>query len=129
MTIEVCAEASEEEVRSAIGKLVGAVAVLRCCTPRQRKRPGLSSGPSEGGIKGLHFHDLRHTGNTFAAATGASTRELMTRMGHSTARAAPIYQLATAGRERLIGQAVSAVVEQARKQDPKPNGHAAGTQG
>ncbi|MEU9699921.1 site-specific integrase [Streptomyces sp. NPDC047981] len=81
------------------------------------------------GIKGLHFHDLRHTGNTLAAATGASTRELMTRMGHSTARAALIYQHATAERERLIGQAVSAVVEQARKQDPNPNGHAAGTQG
>ncbi|MFJ5935701.1 tyrosine-type recombinase/integrase [Streptomyces sp. NPDC093071] len=80
------------------------------------------------GIKGLHFHDLRHTGNTLAAATGASTRELMTRMGHSTARAALIYQHATAERERLIGQAVSAVVERARKQDPEPNGHAAGTE-
>ncbi|MFG3379640.1 tyrosine-type recombinase/integrase [Streptomyces sp. NPDC047999] len=81
----------------------------------------------QAGVKGLHFHDLRHTGNTLAAATGASTRELMTRMGHSTARAALIYQHATAERERLIGQAVSAVVEQARKQDSKPNGHAAGT--
>ncbi|MDA8284799.1 MAG: site-specific integrase, partial [Actinomycetota bacterium] len=27
----------------------------------------------------LHLHDLRHTGNTWAAATGASTRELMAR--------------------------------------------------
>lgn len=79
------------------------------------------------GIKGLHFHDLRHTGNTLAAATGASTRELMTRMGHSSARAALIYQHATAERERLIGDAVSAAVEQARKQDPDRNGHAAGT--
>jgi hypothetical protein len=52
----------------------------------------------------------------------------MTRMGHSTARAALIHQHATAERERLIGQAVSAVVEQARKQDPQSNGHAAGTQ-
>ncbi|WP_328725242.1 tyrosine-type recombinase/integrase [Streptomyces sp. NBC_00259] len=81
----------------------------------------------QAGIKGLHFHDLRHTGNTLAAATGASTRELMTRMGHSTARAALVYQHATAERERLIGQAVSAVVEQARKQDPGRKGHAAGT--
>nr|WP_267808615.1 site-specific integrase [Streptomyces tirandamycinicus]MCY0984839.1 tyrosine-type recombinase/integrase [Streptomyces tirandamycinicus] len=81
----------------------------------------------QAGIKGLHFHDLRHTGNTLAAATGASTRELMTRMGHSSARAALIYQHATAERERLIGQAVSAVVEQARKQDPHRNGHATGT--
>ncbi|GAA3767925.1 hypothetical protein GCM10022225_63030 [Plantactinospora mayteni] len=29
---------------------------------------------------GFHFHDLRHTGNNLAAATGASTRELMHRM-------------------------------------------------
>jgi integrase len=34
----------------------------------------------------VHFHDLRHTGNTLAAS-GASLRELMTRMGHSTPRA------------------------------------------
>ena len=36
----------------------------------------------------IHFHDLRHTGNTLAASTGAGLRELMDRMGHSTARAA-----------------------------------------
>lgn len=33
------------------------------------------------GLTDLRFHDLRHTGNTLAAATGASTRELMVRMG------------------------------------------------
>jgi integrase len=32
----------------------------------------------------LHLHDLRHTGNTLAAATGASTKELMARMGHAS---------------------------------------------
>jgi integrase len=32
------------------------------------------------GMQGLHFHDLRHTGNTLAASTGASTEELMARM-------------------------------------------------
>ncbi|MEV8425419.1 tyrosine-type recombinase/integrase [Streptomyces niveus] len=39
----------------------------------------------------VHFHDLRHTGNTLAAS-GASLREPMTRMGHSTPRTALIYQ-------------------------------------
>jgi integrase len=34
------------------------------------------------GVPGLHFHDLRHTGNHLAAQTGASTKELMARMGH-----------------------------------------------
>lgn len=39
----------------------------------------------------FRFHDLRHTGNTWAAATGANLRELMERMGHSSTRAALIY--------------------------------------
>ncbi|MFD6167621.1 tyrosine-type recombinase/integrase [Streptomyces coeruleorubidus] len=86
---------------------------------------------SDAGIKGLHFHDLRHTGNTLAASTGASTRELMARMGHSTARAALIYQHASAERDRLIADALSALVDKGRKtekkQDPKREGHAGDT--
>ncbi len=31
-----------------------------------------AKSPHSVGIEGLHFHDLRHTGNTLAAATGAS---------------------------------------------------------
>ncbi|MEU2270746.1 tyrosine-type recombinase/integrase [Streptomyces olindensis] len=85
----------------------------------------------DAGIKGLHFHDLRHTGNTLAASTGASTRELMTRMGHSTARAALIYQHASAARDRLIADALSDLVDKGRKprrkQDQEPEGHAGDT--
>jgi integrase len=51
----------------------------------------------------LHFHDLRHTGNTMAAAQGASLRELMERMGHSSARAALIYLHATRERDQKAG--------------------------
>jgi integrase len=50
----------------------------------------------------FHFHDLRHTGHTLAAASGASTRELMHRMGQSSMRAALIYQHATSERDREI---------------------------
>lgn len=76
----------------------------------------------------LHFHDLRHTGNTLAASTGASTRELMARMGHSTARAALIYQHASAERDRLIADAVSGLVDRGRKgKDRKLKGHAGDT--
>ena len=64
------------------------------------------------GLIGVHFHDLRHTGNHIAAATGASLRELMGRMGHSTTRAALIYQHRTAERDRLIAEAVSKLAEQ-----------------
>jgi integrase len=87
------------------------------------------------GVKGLRFHDLRHTGNTLAASTGASTRELMARMGHSTARAALIYQHASAERDRLIADSVSALVSRsrrpsgAREKDHGSEGHAGDTEG
>ena len=55
---------------------------------------------------GFHFHDLRHTGNHLAAASGASTRELMHRMGYSSVRAVLIYQHATSGRDQEIAAAM-----------------------
>jgi len=58
----------------------------------------------------LHFHDLRHTGNTLAAQTGASTRDLMARMGHDSTRAALIYQHATSEADQAIAQALQAVL-------------------
>jgi integrase len=61
----------------------------------------------------LHFHDLRHTGNTLAAATGASTAELMARMGHASPRAAMIYQHATADRDRAIADALGKMIASA----------------
>ena len=42
---------------------------------------------SGAGLTALRFHDLEHTGNTLAASTGASTKELMSRMGHASPRA------------------------------------------
>jgi integrase len=62
--------------------------------------------------KGFHFHDLRHTGNHLAAQTGASTRELMQRMGHSTVRAALIYQHATEARSKHLAERLDALVRQ-----------------
>ena len=55
----------------------------------------------------LHFHDLRHSGLTWAAATGASTKELMVRDGHSTAAVALRYQHATANRDRTLADALA----------------------
>ena len=43
------------------------------------------------GLPGVHFHDLRHTGNQLIANAGANPRELMARMGHDNPRAAMIY--------------------------------------
>src|ERR1019366_934969 len=66
---------------------------------------------AKSGLQGLRFHDLRHTGNTLAAATGASTKELMARMGHSSSRAALIYQHATLERDRALADGLSKLAE------------------
>lgn len=63
------------------------------------------------GLPGLHFHDLRHTGNHFAAQTGASTKELMARMGHDDMRAALIYQRATSEADRRIAKRMSSLMD------------------
>ncbi len=59
------------------------------------------------GVPNLHFHDLRHTGNTLASRTGASTRDLMARMGHDSPRAALIYQHTNSAADQAIAQALS----------------------
>ena len=59
------------------------------------------------GLPPIHFHDLRHTGNQFAADEGANLRELMDRMGHSTARAAMAYLHGSDERQQAIADALS----------------------
>jgi len=66
----------------------------------------------------LHFHDLRHSGNTLAASTGASTRELMVRMGHASAEAALRYQHASRERDREIAAKLDAMVSGSLDQPP-----------
>lgn len=55
----------------------------------------------------LRFHDLRHTGATLAAQTGATLAELMGRLGHSTPAAALRYQHAAADRDQEIARKLS----------------------
>jgi integrase len=69
----------------------------------------------EAGLPDLHLHDLRHTGNTMAASTGASLRELMERMGHTSTRAALIYQHATRERDEAIAAAMGEVLASVRR--------------
>lgn len=57
-------------------------------------------------VPALHFHDLRHTGNTLTAHAGANLRELMARMGHSSTRAAMVYLHSTDERQREIADAL-----------------------
>jgi integrase len=59
------------------------------------------------GLSPVHFHDLRHSGNQLAADAGASLRELMDRMGHSTTRAAMVYLHGSDERQQVIADALS----------------------
>ena len=63
------------------------------------------------GRQDLRLHDLRHTGLTLAAATGATTVELMHRAGHSSSAAAMRYQHATVDRDRVIANALGVIAE------------------
>jgi integrase len=77
------------------------------------------------GLPVIHFHDLRHTGNQFAADAGATLRELMDRMGHSTTRAAMIYLHGSDERQRAIAEALSKLAEGSQK---RPSSRRSGTQ-
>ncbi|HYQ66716.1 tyrosine-type recombinase/integrase [Actinophytocola sp.] len=83
------------------------------------------------GIPGMHLHDLRHTGNTLAAETGATLRELMDRMGHASTRAALIYLHAREERGKAIASGIDAMVKKATKKPSKKatKGHAKDTKG
>ena len=59
------------------------------------------------GLAGLHFRDLRHTGNTLAATAGATLREVMDRMGHDSERAAMTYLHGSDARQHEIADTLS----------------------
>lgn len=59
------------------------------------------------GMDGFTFHDLRHTGQTLAAATGATLADLKERLGHSSSAAALRYLHTVEGRDREIADALS----------------------
>ena len=90
---------------------------------RTQTPPGCPQLPSEGAADGtwiqtlpgvgwfVYFRiygpegpDLRHTGGTLSAVTGATLKELMARLGHSSVRAALIYQHATRDRDQAIAR-------------------------
>jgi len=62
----------------------------------------------------LHLHDLRHTGSTWSAQSGATLKEVMARIGHSSTRAAMIYQHATRERDQAIAAALDALINACR---------------
>ena len=66
-----------------------------------------SAARQAAGRPDLHLHDLRHSGLTWSAATGATTAELMRRGGHANPRAALRYQHAAQDRDHALANALS----------------------
>ncbi len=71
------------------------------------------------GREHLRVHDLRHTGATLAAMTGATLAELQARLGHSTVAAALRYQHAARGRDVEIASKLSELASTNRVVDPE----------
>jgi hypothetical protein len=86
---------------------------VSCCVPANLAAVGL---------EGVHFHDLRHTGNQLTADAGANPKELMARMGQDSARAALIYLHSSAGRQRAladeVGRMAAAALAKAKLAEP-----------
>jgi integrase len=66
------------------------------------------------GRNDLRLHDLRHSGLTWCAATGATVAELMRRGGHASPAAALRYQHATEDRDRILADALAGLAEGAQ---------------
>lgn len=62
------------------------------------------------GLPDLHLHDLRHLAATLAAMTGATTKEVMERLGHASVETAMRYQHATRDRNRALADALDELV-------------------
>jgi integrase len=70
-------------------------------------RQAFTRARRKAGMPGFRFHDLRHTGQTLAASAGATLKDLMKRLGHSSPAAAQRYLHAVDGRDAEIASALS----------------------
>jgi integrase len=62
---------------------------------------------TQAGRPDLRFHDLRHTGATWAAEEGATTKQLMRRLGHANPTMAMLYQHATDRGDAQVAERLS----------------------
>ena len=103
--------------------------LLRWVAPEPRDR-----ARHEVGMDGFPFHDLRRTPTHRRRGRGASTKELMARMGHASARAALTYQHASTERDVVIADRLSAMTKEAlgnsadRPKPDEPRRHSAGSE-
>lgn len=75
----------------------------------KRFRTAWEAARAEIGQPGLHFHDLRHAAGVMAAQTGATLRELMDRLGHTSPNMSMRYQHTAEGRAAALADRLSAL--------------------
>ena len=81
-------------------------------------------------LDNVHFHDLRHAAATLAVQTGATLKDTMARLGHSSPRAALLYQHAASDRDHAIARALDQAAQAARTTkttEPADTEHGAAT--
>lgn len=74
------------------------------------------------GMPDLHPHDLRHAAGTIFAQQGATTREIMARLGHRSRSAADRYQHAAARRDAELAARLDTATEAARSRRSRDAG-------
>jgi integrase len=79
-----------------------------------RYRAHWEKARAEIGKPHLRVHDLRHVGAVLAAQAGATTAELMNRLGHTTPAMALRYQHVAANRDAMIADRLSELAKDAR---------------
>lgn len=77
---------------------------------RETRQRTFTRARKAAGRPDLRWHDLRHTGATYAAQSGATLRELQHRLGHSTSKAAMIYQHAGDERDRALAERLDQLI-------------------
>ncbi|QFP95518.1 tyrosine integrase [Mycobacterium phage GaugeLDP] len=106
------AEMVREHMKDRTKMNKGPEALLVTTTQKQRLTKAaftrsLKKGYRKIGRSDLRVHDLRAVGATYAAQAGATTKELMVRLGHTTPRMAMKYQMASEARDVEIAKRMS----------------------
>jgi integrase len=93
---------------------------------RSRRSAIIVAARTQVGIPNVTWHTLRHTGLTLAASVpGVTVRNLMDRGGHSTPRAALIYQHTAADADALLAAGLGRLIDQPGMTTDQPRGRRA----
>jgi integrase len=74
---------------------------------------------AKAGVLQVRLHDLRHVAQVYAAETGATLPELMSRLGHATPAAALVYLHARTDREAQLAAALGRAMTSGMPRTPE----------